>query len=154
VGYLLHRAQRAYRLAVDRALLRVRLTYPQFAALAIVYLQPGISGAELARRAGVTAQTMNGVAAHLEAAGMIAHSPHPVHGRILTHRLTPKGEQTIEGCRDLVEQVDAKMLSGFDQDDACLFERFLERAGDALLPRPARKRRSEKEVGHGGDDTS
>jgi DNA-binding MarR family transcriptional regulator len=141
LGYLLLRAQRAYRLAVDRALLRVHLTYAQFAALALVHLQPGISGAELARRAGVTAQTMNGVVAHLESAGMIARAPHPEHGRILAHQLTTTGEEALERCRGLVEQIDRRMLSGFNTDDACLFEKLLTRAGDALIPRSARGRK-------------
>jgi len=65
------------------ALRGLGITTPQYAALTFLDESPGLSSAQLARRAFVTPQTMNRMVANLEAAGLIARGPHPELGRVL-----------------------------------------------------------------------
>jgi hypothetical protein len=58
VGYQLKRAEHALRLEMDGALRDMGLTTPQYAALSVLGDEPGLSGAELARRCFVTPQTI------------------------------------------------------------------------------------------------
>jgi hypothetical protein len=61
VGYQLKRAQQALRTAMDEGLRAQGLTTPQYAALTHLEADEPLSGAELARRCFVTAQTMNAI---------------------------------------------------------------------------------------------
>ena len=58
-GYLLKRAQAALHAAMAAALHEHGATLAQYAVLTALDEEPGLSNAELARRAFVTPQTMN-----------------------------------------------------------------------------------------------
>src|SRR5215470_2842464 len=88
VGYLLQEAQHALRIALDRALQERGLTTPQYAVLSALDEEPGLSKADLARRAFVTPQTLNSIVVLLEHAGLVQRRPHAVHGRVLSTVLT------------------------------------------------------------------
>lgn len=114
VGYELKRAQHALRLRLDEALRGVGLTTPRYAALAQVEAAPGLSNAELARRAFVTPQTMNAIVANLEAAGLLERRPRPTHGRALETRLTERGLDTLGRAHPLVGAIERRMLADLD----------------------------------------
>jgi DNA-binding MarR family transcriptional regulator len=106
-GYALKRAQHALRTSMDRALRPLGLTSPQYAVLTAIELDPGISSAALARAAFVTAQTMQGIVANLERAGLLERSIHPSHGRVLRSELTKRGIKTLREAHALVKKVEA-----------------------------------------------
>ena len=117
VGYELKRAQHALRVEMDGALRRVGLTTPQYAALAVLEGEPGLSGAELARRCFVTPQTMNGILVNLENAGMVKRGPHPEHGRVLRAYLTGEGEAMVSRAHAPIEAIGERMLAGLEEDE-------------------------------------
>ena len=58
--------------------------------------EPGLSGAQVARRALVTAQTMNGILRGMESAALIVREPHPENRRqdcwfLTRHGVAPDG---------------------------------------------------------------
>jgi DNA-binding MarR family transcriptional regulator len=106
-GYALKRAQHALRISMDRALRPLGLTSPQYAVLSAIELDPGISSAALARAAFVTAQTMQGIVANLERAGLLERSIDPSHGRILRSELTKKAIKTLREAHAHVKKVEA-----------------------------------------------
>src|SRR6185437_4941872 len=58
LAYLLRQAQAAARLAMERALAELGVTPPQFVVLTMLRAYPGLSGADLARVALLTPQTV------------------------------------------------------------------------------------------------
>jgi DNA-binding MarR family transcriptional regulator len=106
-GYALKRAQHALRTSMDRALRPLGLTSPQYAVLSAIELDPGISSAALARAAFITAQTMQGIVANLERAGLLERSVDPSHGRILRSELTRKGAKILREAHAHVEAIEA-----------------------------------------------
>ncbi len=132
VGYVLKRAQHALRSRMDDALRPLGLTAPQYAVLSALELDPGISNAALARAAFVTAQTMQGIVANLERAGLLERSADPAHGRILKGQLTEKGTKLLREAHVQVERIEAIMISALKSDEvACLAARLIACA-DAL----------------------
>jgi len=106
-GYALKRAQHALRTSMDRALRPLGLTSPQYAVLSAIQLDPGISSAALARAAFVTPQTMQGIVANLERAGLLERTIDPTHGRILRSELTRKGGKALREAHARVEAIEA-----------------------------------------------
>jgi MarR family len=88
LAYLLRQAQAATRLTMERALADLGATPPQFIVLTMLKAYPGLSGADLARVALLTPQTVGVIIRNLERSGAIRKTPHPVHGRILQWTLT------------------------------------------------------------------
>jgi DNA-binding MarR family transcriptional regulator len=134
VGYLLKSAQQSLRAAMDAALRDLGSTTPQYAVLAFLEEAPGLSGAQLARRAFVTPQTMNRILANLEAAGLIARSAHPDVGRVLEATLTERGRALLVGCHRRVHEVEARMVAGFTEPDCQLLADLLQRCSRNLRP--------------------
>jgi DNA-binding MarR family transcriptional regulator len=132
VGYELKRAQHALRLRLDEALGGLGLTAPQYAVLAALRAEPGLSGAELARRGFVTPQTMNGVLTSLEERGLVERRAHPVHGRILQAHLTAEGGELAEQADRKAERVNRRMLSGLSTEERRRFLAALRDCASAL----------------------
>jgi DNA-binding MarR family transcriptional regulator len=99
LGYLLRQAQAAARLTLERSLDELGVTVPQFVVLTMLKAYPGLSGAELARVALLTPQTVGVIISNLERDGAIQKTPHPVHGRILQWTLTRHGMTLLDQCR-------------------------------------------------------
>ena len=75
------------------------LTFPHAVALHLLSEAPGLSGAQLARWAMVTPQTMNQILTRLERDGLIQRRSDPAHGRILKTFVTAKGRREFDrGC--------------------------------------------------------
>ena len=95
----MRQAQAATRLTLERALADLGVTPPQFAVLTMLKAYPGLSGADLARVALLTPQTVGVIIRNLERDGAIRKTPHPVHGRVLQWTLTRRGETLLDKCR-------------------------------------------------------
>ena len=132
VGYRLKLAQNALRIAMDEALREAGITAPQYAVLSAVDLDPGISNATLARAAFVTPQTMQGIIANLERAGMLQRASDPDHGRVKRASLTARGRSALATAHRSVAVVENLMLSGLSGEEAEILGSLLERAAQNL----------------------
>ena len=109
----LKRAHLATRGLIDRGFATLGVSLAQYQALRLLDEEPGISGAELARRSSVTAPTMNEIVGGLERNGLIVREPAPEGRRLLAH-LTPAGEEVIARCVPMVEQMRAVVFASID----------------------------------------
>jgi DNA-binding MarR family transcriptional regulator len=125
IGYLLRQAGAAHRLRMERSLADLEVTPPQFVVLTMLAAYPGISGADIARLAALTPQTVSVIVANLERAGAIARRPHAVHGRIQQIEVTEQGEALLKQCRTRVRKVEAEMTKGFTPDEEQVIRRWL-----------------------------
>jgi DNA-binding MarR family transcriptional regulator len=126
LGYKLKKTQHALRLRMDEALGLLELTTPQYAVLAQLELDPGISNAVLARRSFITPQTMHGIVSKLEARGLMCRKSHPDHGRILCAELTEKGVNVVQEAHHIVRTVEEIMISTLSDDHKVFFEDLLD----------------------------
>src|SRR6201996_6388996 len=112
IAYLLRQAQAATRLTLERTLADLGVTQPQFAVLTMLNAYPGLSGADVARVALLTPQTVGVIIANLERAGAIQKTPHPVHGRVLQWTLPRHGSDLLDQCRRRVATVERRLMTG------------------------------------------
>ena len=111
VGYQLKRAQQALRTAMDEGLRAQGMTTPQYAALTALEADEPLSGADLARRCFVTAQTMNAILVGLERARLVERTAHAKHGRVIEARLTKRGRAKVKDAHRTVFGIEERMLS-------------------------------------------
>jgi DNA-binding MarR family transcriptional regulator len=111
LGYLLRQAQAATRLTMERALSELGVTPPQFAVLTMLRAYPGLSGADVARVAVLTPQTVGVIIRNLERDGAIRKAPHPIHGRMLQWTLTRRGTTLLDKCRRHVQAVERRLTA-------------------------------------------
>ncbi len=125
LGYLLRQAQAASRLTLERALGEVGATVPQFVVLTMLKSYPGLSGADLARVALLTPQTIGVIIRNLERDGAIKKTPHPVHGRILQWTLTAHGVTLLEQCRKRATTLEQRLAAGLTPRDERMIRKWL-----------------------------
>jgi DNA-binding MarR family transcriptional regulator len=125
LSYLLRQAQAAARLTLERALADLGVTPPQFAVLTMLKAYPGLSGADLARVALLTPQTVGVIIRNLERSRAIRKTPHPVHGRVLQWTLTRRGERSLGECRRHVMALERRLASGLGSRAQLTVRRWL-----------------------------
>jgi DNA-binding MarR family transcriptional regulator len=124
-GYLLRQAAAAARLRLERALTELGATPPQFLVLTMLRAYPGLSGADLARVAVLTPQTVGVIIRNLERDGAIRKTPHPVHGRVLQWTLTRRGLTLLERCRRHAMALERRLAAGLSTRDERAVRRWL-----------------------------
>ncbi|WP_249780139.1 MarR family transcriptional regulator [Bradyrhizobium sp. dw_411] len=125
LAYLLRQAQAATRLTLDRALDDLGVTPPQFAVLTMLRAYPGLSGADLARVALLTPQTVGVIIRNLERDGAIRKTPHPVHGRVLQWSLTRRGGTLLDKSRQRVVALERRLVAGLGAKAQVTIRRWL-----------------------------
>ncbi|WP_456640190.1 MarR family winged helix-turn-helix transcriptional regulator [Bradyrhizobium sp. USDA 10063] len=132
LAYLLRQAQAATRLTMERALGTLGVTPPQFVVLTMLRAYPGLSGADLARVALLTPQTVGVIIRNLERDGAIKKTPHPVHGRVLQWTLTRRGTGLLEKCRRHAHAVDRRLAEGLNAKAELVVRRWLSKIATDL----------------------
>jgi DNA-binding MarR family transcriptional regulator len=137
VGFLLKSLQHTLRQRMDEAMRThgIELSFAHFAALFGLYSEPGSNGAKLARRAFVSAQTMNSVLRRLEDDGHIERRPHPDSRRADSWFLTDEGLEQLERARKVGQRVFDRMLGSLDATELERLESYLKRCNTALEER-------------------
>jgi DNA-binding MarR family transcriptional regulator len=124
-GYLLRQAWQIFQLAMEAALREHRLTSAQYGVLSVLARDPGMSGADLARAIHTTPQTIHGVLATMERAGLIERRPHPTHGRILQTTLTDAGRAALEASTPAVQALERAVEEGLAPDQLAAIKAWL-----------------------------
>lgn len=128
LAYLLRQAHAATRLTMERALADVGVTPPQFMVLTMLRAYPGLSGAELARVAWLTPQTVGVIMGNLERDGAIRKTAHPVHGRVLQWSLTRRGDALLAKCRRHVQALERRLMAGLSATAQATVRRWLSKS--------------------------
>lgn len=137
LGYLLSQAAQAYRNRASRALSDLGITPPQFTVLTMLAAYPGQSGADIARLALLTPQTVSVIVANLEKGSLIKRLPHKVHGRIQTLELTKSGRALLAAARERMHALERELTDGMSSKQERTVRRWLVRIAVADV-RPER----------------
>jgi DNA-binding MarR family transcriptional regulator len=115
-----------------RVLRPFELTVPQYAAMLALSETPRLSGAQLARRCGVSAQAMNGVVALLDGRGLISRTRSELHAKVLVIELTPEGRALLRRADRAAVAVERRLMDAFSEGQLTVFREFLDTAIEAL----------------------
>jgi DNA-binding MarR family transcriptional regulator len=125
LSYLLRQAAGAVRLRLERRLADLGVTPPQFLVLTMLDAYPGVSGADIARMASLTPQTVHGIIGNLERAGLIVRFAHPVHGRVRMIALSKSGRVLLARCKERAVKADAQLNTGISPAEEVVIRRWL-----------------------------
>jgi len=100
--------------------------------LTMLKAYPGLSGADLARVALLTPQTVNVIIGNLERDGAIRKAPHPVHGRVLQWTVTRRGLALLAKARRQATALERRLTGGLSKRDLATIRRWLARIATEL----------------------
>lgn len=143
LSYLIGRLDRAVRNRLNEVLAPHKLSIPQFTTLSVLKRRPGLSNAELARRALIAPQSMIQVIVGLEDRGLVQRAPDPAHNRVLQTRLTDEGERLLDLAEVATRELEAPLIAALDEDDdveriAAVLQRWANVLNQADVPPPSR----------------
>lgn len=93
--YVIGRVDQGLRQAIRARLAPWALSVQQYTALSVLDRRPGLSNAQLARRALVTPQSMVEILSKLEQRGLVQRTADPDHALILRAELTREGRALL-----------------------------------------------------------
>ena len=108
------------------------ITVTQYTALTVLEQHPGMSSAQLARHAFVTAQAMEGIVRALADARLIERVRDPDNRRRMAISLTPGGVALLAACRDDVDRIEAVAFGSRSEAERAALGRWLQEARHAL----------------------
>jgi DNA-binding MarR family transcriptional regulator len=115
--YLVKRAQTVVRSGLEECLRSLAVTPRQYITMSLLREERDQSSADLARKAGITPQSMSETIATLIRKGLIERVENPEHRRILMARLTEAGELLLAQCEAAVDALEARLLGGISARD-------------------------------------
>jgi DNA-binding MarR family transcriptional regulator len=89
-----------------------QLTVQEYTALSVLRARPGLSNAQLARRALVAPQSMLEILAKLERRRLVARTVDPGHGRILRATPTDAGLALLTSADPAVAAIQDEVMAG------------------------------------------
>jgi DNA-binding MarR family transcriptional regulator len=99
-----------------------QLTVQEYTTLSVLRARPGLSNAQLARRALVAPQSMLEILAKLERRRLVARAVDPGHGRILRTTPTEAGLALLAGADPAVAAIQDKVLAGVPSAQRAVLE--------------------------------
>ncbi len=132
MGYLLKQLSAAFRRHMDKDLRELDLSMAHTGALFTLLEEPGLAGAQLARRIMISPQAMNGVLRRLEREGLIARQHHPDNRRTDCWTVTKAGSSRLMRARKIADNVLGRMLAGLNPDEQVVLRKLLGRCIGAL----------------------
>lgn len=130
--YLVKRLEQGVRAYLDDATMEIGLTTPQYAALSLLDLKPGLLSAELARLSFISPQAMNQMVGAMERKGLIRREVAPHHRKQLRIFLTDYGRECLRQCDEFADELERSMFSGLSPVEQDTFRRLLRKCSDSL----------------------
>jgi DNA-binding MarR family transcriptional regulator len=127
-GMLINKLAHAMALDMDRRLRAYDVTMSQWAILKQLWRQEGKSQVELQALLDLERATVNGLVQRMTRAGLIQCRPDPCDRRVQRIFLTERGRVLKQRTTSLEEEVNARALEGFSDDERAFFIRLLKRA--------------------------
>lgn len=106
------------------------LTGAQYSLLIALHTEPGLSGAELARRLGVTPQAVTPIARRLEDQGLLVRRPHPLHRHVQELHPTSAGRDALAAADIVVSSIEDRVRAALDADEQRQLRTLLDKVTD------------------------
>ena len=125
IAYLLRQAAASVRQRLERGFAASGITLPQFTVLTMLKAYPGISGADLARIAILTPQTVNVIIANLLKRGAIKRVRSSLDKRVLVLTLTDAGTAYLARCQAIADEMEQRLIETIGARDEKAIRRWL-----------------------------
>jgi DNA-binding MarR family transcriptional regulator len=110
----------------------IELSFVHAMVLRTLAKEPGISGAQVARRVNVTAQSMNSLLRSLESSGYVLREPHPENRRTDCWYITTVGLKQLQDGGAIVDSVMSRIRGSMSKADAAKLVELLQQCAGAL----------------------
>ena len=124
---LIRRALLGFRARLDDDLRPANVTGAQLRVLYEVKLNPGITGAQLARACSVTPQSAQAMMVRAVEHGWVVRGKDPENERLVTARLTHEGERLLAEADRVMKRIEAEVWAGVSLDELRTLNALLER---------------------------
>jgi DNA-binding MarR family transcriptional regulator len=115
----------------EQRLRSLGLSVAHYSLLISIHTHPGLTGAELARRMGVTPQAVAALADRLEGRGQLERRAHPRHRRVQELHLTAAGRAVLRLADAVVAEIELKITEQLGHADTATLRALLERVAVA-----------------------
>ncbi len=115
--YTIGRVNQGIRREMRARLAGWNLGVQEYTTLSVLAARPGLSNAQLSRRALVTPQSMIEIMAKLEKRGLVKRGPDPNHGLILRAELTRAGRALLADTDPVIQGIEDEMLASVPTRD-------------------------------------
>jgi DNA-binding MarR family transcriptional regulator len=134
VGLALRQVMQTLRQNIDEGLRGqgIDLSFVHAMVLKTLAKEPGISGAQLARRITVTAQSMNGLLRSMESLELVIREPHPENRRTDCWYMTTFGLKEMQQAGEVVDAVMGRIRASMSKADATKLVDLLQQCAVAL----------------------
>jgi DNA-binding MarR family transcriptional regulator len=132
VVWALRRTEVAVQGLKEQQLRTLGMAVAHYQVLVLVHSEPGLTGAELARRLNVTPQAVASLVARLESRGQVERHAHPRHRHVQELHLTDTGREALRAADTVITQIERKVTTTLGPDDAAQLKRLLDRVTDAV----------------------
>jgi DNA-binding MarR family transcriptional regulator len=141
--YIIGRVNHGIRREMRSRLAQWGLSVQEYTTLSVLSARPGLSNAQLSRRALVTPQSMNEIMSKLERRGLVKRAPDPSHGLILRTELTAEGRGLLAEADPAVLAIQEEMMRSIAPRDRQAAERSMLAAMDHLSRDSERRSRGD-----------
>ncbi|POM23193.1 Multidrug resistance operon repressor [Actinomadura rubteroloni] len=133
-GYLAWQFSQVLAGMLERALRTEDLTLAQHNALMHTVRSPGVTAADIARRSGITAQSMGTAVGRLVERGLLRREPHPTSRRSMCLFVTDQGRPVAARAAMITRRIEAETTAPLSPEDKDIVHRLLYRIVEELNP--------------------
>ncbi|WP_327096140.1 MarR family transcriptional regulator [Nocardia vinacea] len=134
VTWALRRTEIAVQAVKEQGLRPLGMAVAHYSLLMSLHVDPGLTGAELARRLGVTPQAVASLVARLEQRGHLERRAHPRHGHVQELYVTDAGQQALHTADAVIAEIEQRITQQLG-DDSTRLVALLERVIDTVEDR-------------------
>lgn len=120
VTWALRRTELAVQTLKEQRLRPLGMAAAHYTLLISVHAEPGLTGAELARRLNVTPQAIASLVARLESRGQLERREHPRHRHIQELHLTDTGREALRAADAEIVGIERRITDGLGSETARL----------------------------------
>ncbi|MFI6935377.1 MarR family winged helix-turn-helix transcriptional regulator [Streptomyces sp. NPDC050287] len=132
VTWALRRAEVAVQTLKEQRLRPLGLAAAHYALLMSVHAEPGLTGAELARRLNVTPQAIASLVARLESRGQLERREHPRHRHVQELHLTDAGREVLHAADRVIADIERQITGTLGPDDTAQLRGLLNRVAETV----------------------
>ncbi len=132
VTWALRRAELAVQTLKEQRLRPLGLAAPHYTLLISVHADPGLTGAELARRLNVTPQAVASLVARLDSRGQLERREHPRHRHVQELHLTDAGREVLRAADKVIAGIELQITGGLGPKETTHLRALLDQVAETV----------------------